>query len=217
MLIVDAHCDTLSEVLEKKIDIFQNEGHLDIKRLYENKKSVQFFAVFVKPGNEAYTLANALKQIDILYQAEKEYSRYLEVAYNTEDIERILSEGKAAAILSIEGGEALSRDLGVLRMLHRLGVRATRIIRYRIPITPILGMTVMSSSAPETTKNIRNMGGVTLSTIPKISSPEALVLTRAIPMLMHKSKADRFRYEATATPKNTNPQVMMSLLDCFLK
>jgi membrane dipeptidase len=135
MLIVDAHCDTLSEVLEKKIDIFQNEGPLEIKRLYENKKSVQFFAVFVKPGNEAYTLANALKQIDILYQAEKEYSRYLEVAYNTEDIERILSEGKAAAILSIEGGEALSRDLGVLRMLHRLGVRAMGLTwNYRNPL-----------------------------------------------------------------------------------
>ena len=111
MLIVDAHCDTLSEVLEKKSIFFKTKAIWILRGCMKQKKRT-VFAVFVKPETKLTPWPTLLKQIDILYQAEKEYSRYLEVAYNTEDIERILSEGKAAAILSIEGGEALSRDLG---------------------------------------------------------------------------------------------------------
>ncbi|HBN84657.1 MAG TPA: peptidase [Clostridiales bacterium] len=124
MLILDAHCDTLSEVLDKKIDLFQNSGQLDLKRLYENKNSVQFFAVFIKPGHSAYALTEALKLIDLLKQAAVQYPETMEIALDTKDIRRITSEGKVAAIISIEGGDALSGELSVLRMLHELGVRA---------------------------------------------------------------------------------------------
>ena len=40
------------------------------------------------------------------------------------DVREAERKGKVAAMLSIEGGEAVEADLGVLRMLHRLGVRA---------------------------------------------------------------------------------------------
>lgn len=124
MLILDAHCDTLSEVLDKRIDFFINDGQLDLKRLYENKNSVQFFAAFIKPGFSAYALTEAVKLIDVLKQAAERYSDYMEIALSTEDIRQILSKGKVAAVLSIEGGDALSGDLSVLRMFYQLGVRA---------------------------------------------------------------------------------------------
>ena len=42
----------------------------------------------------------------------------------TSDILTAKEQGKIAAVLAIEGGEALEGDLGVLRMFHRLGVRS---------------------------------------------------------------------------------------------
>lgn len=124
MLILDAHCDTLSEVLGKKIDLYQNDGQLDLKRLVENKNSVQFFAAFIKPGHSAYALTEAMKLIDVLKQAAEKYEGIMEIALNAQDIRRIVSSGKVAAVLSIEGGDALSGELSVLRMLYQLGVRA---------------------------------------------------------------------------------------------
>lgn len=124
MLILDAHCDTLTEILEKKVDFYESNGQLDLKRLYENKNSVQFFAAFIQPGHSAYALSDAIKLIDILVQATEKYAQFIEIAYDTKDISRITSAGKVAAIISIEGGDALSGDLSVLRMFYRLGVRA---------------------------------------------------------------------------------------------
>jgi membrane dipeptidase len=49
------------------------------------------------------------------------------VATSVADIHRIVESGRIAAILAIEGGEAIDGDLAVLRNLYRLGVDVSHI------------------------------------------------------------------------------------------
>jgi membrane dipeptidase len=51
----------------------------------------------------------------------------IELALNASDIERISGQGKIAAVLDLEGGFDLDGDLGVLRNLHRLGLRSAQL------------------------------------------------------------------------------------------
>lgn len=126
--IIDAHCDTVHYFTEVKdvYDFTQKNtiAQLDLPRMETGGIKVQFFALYIEP---AYKSGNALKRclqlLDSFYQTVKPCVDRLEVVYNYPGLLRVNKEGKIAAILTVEGGEALEGDLGVLRMLFRLGIR----------------------------------------------------------------------------------------------
>jgi membrane dipeptidase len=125
MLIVDAHCDTALSVYEEGGDLYENNFHLDIKRLLGTGSRVQFFAAFVNPQRYMNnTLSRILSIIDIIYSAQEKYSDKIQVCLNTPDMEKAISDNKVSALISIEGGECLNGELSVLRQLYRLGVRS---------------------------------------------------------------------------------------------
>ncbi|KUK83409.1 MAG: Zn-dependent dipeptidase, microsomal dipeptidase-like protein [Pelotomaculum thermopropionicum] len=125
-IVVDAHCDTLTAMLEQQRHLgeFSGKGHLDLPRLRTGGIKVQFFAAFIAPKFKQFALHRALELIDLYYR---------EIEANNKDIVHIeslagiydaLTSGKIAALLSVEGGEALECRLDVLRMLYHLGVRS---------------------------------------------------------------------------------------------
>lgn len=125
MLIIDAHCDTALQALDKNADLYENSLQLDLKRLLGYGKRVQFFAAFAYPAiyrNNA--LARVLSIIDAVYEAEKKHSDKIAVCLNFRDIDLAIDNGKVAALLCVEGGECLNGELPVLRQLYRLGVRS---------------------------------------------------------------------------------------------
>lgn len=125
MLIIDAHCDTALSLLDLKADIYENSCHLDLKRLLGPDKRVQFFAAFANPSKyRNSSLIRVLSILDYVYRAEEQYRDKMSVCLNAQDIENAVTSGKVAAILSVEGGEALNGELSVLRQLYRLGVRS---------------------------------------------------------------------------------------------
>ncbi len=125
MIIVDAHCDTALAAYECNGDLFENNFQLDIKRLLEAGKRVQFFAAFADPiAYRNDTLVRVLAILDEVYRAQENYSERFSICTGCEDINHALKTGKVAAILSIEGGECLNGELSVLRQLYRLGVRS---------------------------------------------------------------------------------------------
>jgi membrane dipeptidase len=99
-------------------------GHLDISRMKKGGVDVQFFAVFIediyKPDR---SLKRTLQLIDCFYREMEKNQDDISLVTNYNQIEEANRAGKIAAILSIEGGEALEGDLGVLRILYKLGVR----------------------------------------------------------------------------------------------
>ena len=125
-IIFDGHCDTILEVMNHRrtLEKKSTTGHLDIPRMKEGGIDVQFFAVFIediyKPDR---SLKRTLQLIDCFYREIENNHDDILLVTNYNQIKEANRAGKIAAILSIEGGEALEGDLGVLRVLYRLGVR----------------------------------------------------------------------------------------------
>lgn len=125
MIILDAHCDTITKIMETGGNLKKNEGHVDLDRLQEYPGFIQFFAAFIEPiYNQAYSMKRAVQIIDRLYREIEAFNGQIELCLNYKDIENALSSKKIAAILSIEGGEALQGELSALRIFYRLGVRS---------------------------------------------------------------------------------------------
>lgn len=125
MIIVDAHCDTITRIMELKENLYNNSCHVDISRLNKLGGCVQFFAAFIEPVYcQAYAMKRAVQIIDKLYEQVDLYKDNIALCFNHSDIISAVNNRKAAAIISIEGGEALQGDLAALRAFHKLGVRS---------------------------------------------------------------------------------------------
>jgi len=134
--VVDTHCDTLQALfrdifpsvtpsrVEEGLGKRSDKGHVDIPRLKEGGIDCQVFAIFVsKIPNPPKPLHRALNLIDIFYRECEENKDEISHAKSYEEVLKTIESGKIAAVLSLEGGEAIGGDVSVLRILHRLGVR----------------------------------------------------------------------------------------------
>jgi len=125
MLIVDAHCDTITTIMETKEQLYENKGHIDLKRLKQYDSFVQFFAAFISPKHAKMgALCRAIDIIDRLYREIEINKNDIMLCCNYNDIINATQSNKVAAVLTIEGGDALEGSISALRMLYELGVRA---------------------------------------------------------------------------------------------
>ncbi|WP_238455550.1 dipeptidase [Desulfolucanica intricata] len=124
-IVVDAHCDTLTDLLKKRRSLNQlsTAGHLDLPRMKAGGINLQFFAAFISPEFKYTALSRTMEIIDLFYSEMELNSEDIVPVKNAESIYKVIEEGKIAALLTIEGGEALMGELYNLRMLYRIGVR----------------------------------------------------------------------------------------------
>ena len=124
-MVLDAHCDTLSVLVEqnRRLGQLSGQGHLDLPRLKKGGIKVQFFAAFISPEYKQAPLRRALELIDSFLWEMKENSKDVLHVKNPEEIYQACSSGKVAALLTVEGGECLEGRAGVLQQLYTLGVR----------------------------------------------------------------------------------------------
>jgi membrane dipeptidase len=89
-----------------------------------------FFNTSIDEFHEVNHLAvkEAVKQFDHFYRQIAMFPDQVGVATTAEEVRALRKERKIAAILSIEGAIAIESDLGVLRMLHRLGLREMNLV-----------------------------------------------------------------------------------------
>jgi len=121
----DAHCDTISRILDKDQNLWSNDGHLDLKRLKEQGCALQFFAAWIEPQFEKYgALARCIDIIDKFYIELEVNTEHLHLIEKSSDVDFAIENNKIGALLSIEGGSALEGKLSTLRMLYKFGVRA---------------------------------------------------------------------------------------------
>lgn len=124
-VVVDAHCDVLTVLAQEKcsLKVKRESGHVDLPRLRKGGVKVQFFAAFISPQYRGNYLRRAMELFDRFYCELDECSEEIMLVRDFNDLEKALNLNKLAAILTIEGGEALEGRIEVLRMLNRLGVR----------------------------------------------------------------------------------------------
>jgi len=107
----------------------RTDGQWDLPRAREGGEGAFFLSVFVPEEYypSRYETRQALRRIDHALRQLQENRDQVELALNAADIERIRAKGKMAAVLDIEGSYDLDGDLGILRDLYRLGLRAAQL------------------------------------------------------------------------------------------
>jgi membrane dipeptidase len=98
--------------------------HTDLPRLRRGGVGGQFWSVYV-PGTLCgdAAVATTLEQVDLVHRMIRRHPEDLELALSAEDVEVAFSHGRIASLLGAEGGHSIANSMGVLRMLHGLGVR----------------------------------------------------------------------------------------------
>ena len=101
-------------------------GQFDLPRAREGGVKAMLYTVFVTEEYypARYETKQVLRLIDEAYKQLALNRATIELARTAGEIESITARGKMAAVLDIEGAWDLDGDLGVLRSLYRLGVRA---------------------------------------------------------------------------------------------
>ncbi|MCV6584843.1 MAG: dipeptidase [Marinibacterium sp.] len=176
-LIFDGHNDVLSRLArhagQGAADIFaaSGEGAIDVARARQGGFAGGFFAVWIpSPGDPldeddemtqpSYdlplpapipsdrALPVALRQVSILLELER--AGLVTVIRSTADLRRAMDTGTMAAILHMEGAEAIGADLHALDVFHAAGLRSLGPVwsrptifgdgvPFRFPATPDIG------------------------------------------------------------------------------
>jgi membrane dipeptidase len=130
-IVIDGHNDLPWRLLSKAgasfdrfdLAVRHGDGHTDIPRLREGGVDAQFFAAYVPSDCEGPGAARvALEQIDLIRRMVMRYADF-ELALGAADVRRIAGSGRIAALIGVEGGQAIENSLGVLRMFYALGAR----------------------------------------------------------------------------------------------
>ena len=105
------------------------DGYWDLPRAREGGVGAFFLSVYIPeeyyPGR--FETKQTLRRIEHALQQVELNRDKVELALGADDIERIRSKGKMAAVLDIEGSYDLDGDLGVLGEMYRLGVRSAQL------------------------------------------------------------------------------------------
>lgn len=105
------------------------DGQVDLPRIREGGVDAFLFTLYVQEEYypQRFETRQLLRLMDLAFRQIQRHRDQIELALDAADIERIHRSGKIAAVLDLEGGFDLDGDLGVLRMFHRLGLRAFEI------------------------------------------------------------------------------------------
>lgn len=128
-IIVDMHTDTTQRLVDEQLNIARrvSDGHFDTVRAKEGGLDAQFFSIWVEPqlfgGGGAGAIKRADDQIAAVRRLVNEQPETWALATSADDVRRIASEGKLAALLGLEGGYAIDERLENVERYYNMGVR----------------------------------------------------------------------------------------------
>ncbi len=127
-IIIDTHVDTIQRAVDLGHDLVHANpsGFMDLERMKVGNMTAAFFAVCVDYNN--IRRGTGRQRQDTLLHAVLDLCRKnpdkIGLAKTAADVRRLASEGKLAAILSVEGAQAIEERLEVLQELWDHGVRS---------------------------------------------------------------------------------------------
>ena len=124
-LVVDAHADILCDVrTRRRAGESQVLRRRHLPRLRAGGFDAVVFALYLTPYMPESALRETLLMIDDLYQEIAESGDDLYLVRSAAELLAGRRPRRLAILLSLEGAEPLGLDLGILRLLHQLGLRA---------------------------------------------------------------------------------------------
>ena len=122
MIVVDAHCDSLTRVVNNNKSLIRNSYHWDVSRALRYDGFVQVLAVFQNPDKKRPTFKDAMMYINEAKKIDAQ-NLTIKLCNKFKDIEDGLKAKKVCCLLSIEGGEALEGKVENLNAFFDAGVR----------------------------------------------------------------------------------------------
>lgn len=121
--IADGHCDFLYGAANEgyNLDAPKKRQNITAAHLLDGGVRLQFFAAWIDMSLHIPPLQQCLAMIDAYYEMHDQHPWLLPL---TPSARMNNDTGKVFTVLTVEGGEAIEGSLAVLRVLHRLGVRA---------------------------------------------------------------------------------------------
>ncbi|MBI1940205.1 MAG: membrane dipeptidase [Acidobacteria bacterium] len=125
-LVIDLHSDTTQMMLDEGYDLAEPDSlfMVSIPKMRKGRLGAAFFSVWVSvdwpKGN---IVQRALDQIDVIHEQAARHSDALGLAATADDIVRLHGRNKIAILMGLEGGHAIRKDLRLLNIYYRLGVR----------------------------------------------------------------------------------------------
>ena len=130
VLTVDTHVDIPFNFATDEVDPGQRGAfQVDLVKMEEGGLDAAFFIVYVgqserTPENYEQAKADAMTKFDAIHRmTDSLYSDRIELAYTADDVERIHEEGKLVALIGIENGYVIGKDLSLLEKYRALGAR----------------------------------------------------------------------------------------------
>jgi len=130
LLTIDTHDDIPPNFATPEVDPgVRGDRQVDLPKMREGGLDAAFFIVYV--GQTERTLENyarAKEQAMVKFNAihrmtDEMYPDQIELAYTADDVERIHESGKLVALIGIENGYVIGKDLALLERYHELGAR----------------------------------------------------------------------------------------------
>jgi membrane dipeptidase len=130
VITVDTHVDISPDFATETNDPgVRNENKVNIPKMIEGGLNAVFFAVYVgqserTPENYEKVKQEAKAKFEAIHRmADEMYPDKIELAYSPDDVERIHGSGKLVALIGIENGYAIGKDLKLVEEYYDLGSR----------------------------------------------------------------------------------------------
>ena len=124
-IVIDMHNDVVQRMMQgEDIGKSTGQGHSDLPRFRSGGIDVEFFSIWVPPGDTKpsyYKQANL--QIDTMEAFARKYPSLAGIASTTLEAERLMQNGKFVIMLGLEGGHPIENDTNKLKELRRRGIR----------------------------------------------------------------------------------------------
>ena len=122
MIIVDAHCDTLTKAADMGTSLAVNSFHWDINRAKRHAGFIQVLAVFQDPDKVKPTFSRAMAYIREA-EKEEEHNPSFRVCRSFPELEDGIRNKQVCGLLSLEGGDCLEGKQENLEAFYKAGVR----------------------------------------------------------------------------------------------
>jgi membrane dipeptidase len=146
----------------------EDKGHLDLRKARRGGFAGGLFAIFVpSPSQKKSASPHAVEVTDaqravfamasLLFRIERESRGRVRVCRNVADIESSLADDVLAAVLHIEGAEAIDADFALLEVLYAAGLRSLGPVWSR-PNAFGHGVPFRCPSSPDTGPGLTDLG-----------------------------------------------------------
>ncbi len=123
MFYADMHCDTMTNLADNGGSLLENGLQVDLRKLQHFEAPLQFFAIWLAPKYYDKAGEKLQNYLSFCLEQFQKYAEIIGLVKEKGDIAENRKKGKISGLISIEGAEGLTGQVGIIDNLYRSGVR----------------------------------------------------------------------------------------------